>query len=345
MRCRQPAGARGGCQASRPTQRGAPAVVRCPDLGANECTAAYSGPPPEQERHDHPTRRRRLQPVRAAVRRPHHRPPRGGGLVVEEVPVASSPGQFRSLLDGELDVALTSPDNVLAYRFSPTNPLGRLLDAGSSAGSTAACGLALYGRPGVTSPEQLRARGSASTSRPRVRPGDVRADGVPGRPPRRVRAGDPGGDTPAAGRAPGRGLRRHDAQRRQRTDRRAARLQPWPRSRTCARPTSARCSRSPGEAAVAAQALAGPWPRRSTTSGRAGRRRAAAEAATRLEAAPALAARYVDRLRDPPKGWWPAARWMPTALGTVAALRRRTCPNGDDGADVLDRPLDAVRRA
>ena len=47
------------------------------------------------------------------------------GLTVTEHPVASSPAQFRSLLDGELHVALTSPDNVLAYRFSPHNPLRR----------------------------------------------------------------------------------------------------------------------------------------------------------------------------------------------------------------------------
>lgn len=49
-------------------------------------------------------------------------------LRVQEVPVASSPQQFRSLLDRELDAVLTSPDNVLAYRFSPTNPLRTLAD-------------------------------------------------------------------------------------------------------------------------------------------------------------------------------------------------------------------------
>ena len=42
--------------------------------------------------------------------------------------MSSSPAQFRSLLDGELDVALTSPDNVLAYRFDPGNPLGQVAD-------------------------------------------------------------------------------------------------------------------------------------------------------------------------------------------------------------------------
>ena len=39
-------------------------------------------------------------------------------LSVREVPVPSSPAQFRALLAGELDAALTSPDNVLVYRFA-----------------------------------------------------------------------------------------------------------------------------------------------------------------------------------------------------------------------------------
>ena len=50
------------------------------------------------------------------------------GVAVREVPVTSSPGQFRSLLDDEIQVALTSPDNVLAYRYNPANPLGTLAD-------------------------------------------------------------------------------------------------------------------------------------------------------------------------------------------------------------------------
>jgi ABC-type nitrate/sulfonate/bicarbonate transport system substrate-binding protein len=71
-------------------------------------------------------------------------------LEVDEVPVASSPAQFRSLLDGELDVALTSPDNVLAYRFNPANPLGGLLDVRIVAAIDRGMGLGLYGRPGTT---------------------------------------------------------------------------------------------------------------------------------------------------------------------------------------------------
>ena len=75
---------------------------------------------------------------------------RDHGLAVSEVPVTSSPAQFRSLVDGELAVALTSPDNVLAYRFDPANPLGRLLDARILAGIDRGMGLGLYARPGLT---------------------------------------------------------------------------------------------------------------------------------------------------------------------------------------------------
>jgi len=72
-------------------------------------------------------------------------------LEVEERPVPSSPAQFRSLLDGELDVAFTSPDNVLAYRFDPANPLGTLADVRIVATVDRGMGLGLYGRPGLPS--------------------------------------------------------------------------------------------------------------------------------------------------------------------------------------------------
>jgi ABC-type nitrate/sulfonate/bicarbonate transport system substrate-binding protein len=77
-------------------------------------------------------------------------------LEVEEVPVQSSPAQFRSLLAGELDVAFTSPDNVLAYRFSSGNPLGAVADVSIVSTLDRGMGLALYGRPHLESPEQLR---------------------------------------------------------------------------------------------------------------------------------------------------------------------------------------------
>jgi ABC-type nitrate/sulfonate/bicarbonate transport system substrate-binding protein len=74
----------------------------------------------------------------------------GQGLSVAEVAVTSSPAQFRSLLDDELAVALTSPDNVLAYRFNPHNPLGELADVRIVAAIDRGMGLGLYARPGTT---------------------------------------------------------------------------------------------------------------------------------------------------------------------------------------------------
>lgn len=74
----------------------------------------------------------------------------GQDLEVREVAVPSSPAQFRSLLAGDLDVAFTSPDNVLAYRFSPSNPLGSTADVQIVATVDRGLGLGLYGRPGLT---------------------------------------------------------------------------------------------------------------------------------------------------------------------------------------------------
>ena len=77
------------------------------------------------------------------------------GLAVTEEPVTSSPAQFGDLLGGRLDVGLTSPDNVLAYRFDPANPLGRTADVRIVAAIDRGLGLGLYGRPGAT-PADLR---------------------------------------------------------------------------------------------------------------------------------------------------------------------------------------------
>jgi ABC-type nitrate/sulfonate/bicarbonate transport system substrate-binding protein len=77
------------------------------------------------------------------------------GLDVTEVTVSSSPSQFRALADGELDVALTSPDNVLAYRFSTRNPIGEVLDARIVGAIDRGMGLGLYARPGLA-PSDLR---------------------------------------------------------------------------------------------------------------------------------------------------------------------------------------------
>ena len=83
---------------------------------------------------------------------------RATGLEILEQPVSSSPGQFRSLASGELQVAFTSPDNVLAYRFDPGNPLGDVLDARIVGAVDRALGLGLYGRPGLSADELRGAR-------------------------------------------------------------------------------------------------------------------------------------------------------------------------------------------
>jgi hypothetical protein len=69
---------------------------------------------------------------------------------------------------------------------------------------------------------------------------------------------------------------------------------------------------------------------------------AAEEAAARLQVAPEVARRYVERLKSPTEGLLPHGEVDPRALQTVAGLRRRYLPEVVDGVDVLDRPLDAA---
>ena len=50
------------------------------------------------------------------------------GIDWETQRVQSSPGQFKSLRSNEMDIAITSPDNVLLYATTPNNPLKEQLD-------------------------------------------------------------------------------------------------------------------------------------------------------------------------------------------------------------------------
>jgi ABC-type nitrate/sulfonate/bicarbonate transport system substrate-binding protein len=70
--------------------------------------------------------------------------------------VPSSPAQFRSLEAGEFDLAMTSPDNVLAYRFLSANPLGRNLDVGVLAAIDRGLGLSLCISPQLDGIESVR---------------------------------------------------------------------------------------------------------------------------------------------------------------------------------------------
>jgi hypothetical protein len=72
------------------------------------------------------------------------------GLAIEEQAVVSSPAQFRSLAGGELDVAITSPDNVLAYHFLTDNPLSRRLDLRILNALDRGTGLSLWLAPGLS---------------------------------------------------------------------------------------------------------------------------------------------------------------------------------------------------
>jgi ABC-type nitrate/sulfonate/bicarbonate transport system substrate-binding protein len=80
------------------------------------------------------------------------------GLEVTEIPVPSSPAQFRSLESGDFDVVMTSPDNVLAYRFLSANPLGRNLPVDVLAGIDRGLGLSLWLAPSVSDVADVRGR-------------------------------------------------------------------------------------------------------------------------------------------------------------------------------------------
>ncbi|EWM18290.1 ABC transporter substrate-binding protein [Kutzneria sp. 744] len=72
------------------------------------------------------------------------------GLRVVEVPASSSREQFAALIDGELDAVMTNPDNVVAYRCVPDNPLGRQVDVRILAALDRGLGLSLFAAPGIT---------------------------------------------------------------------------------------------------------------------------------------------------------------------------------------------------
>ena len=78
------------------------------------------------------------------------------GLAVEEVPAISSAQQVSALVAGELDAVLTSPDNVLAYRGSPSNPLGRVVDLRILAAVDRGLALSLFTAPGLDPDGGLR---------------------------------------------------------------------------------------------------------------------------------------------------------------------------------------------
>ncbi|HEY2041793.1 MAG TPA: PhnD/SsuA/transferrin family substrate-binding protein [Jatrophihabitans sp.] len=80
------------------------------------------------------------------------------GVQLVEHRVQSSVHAFQDLDAGGLDVLLTSPDNVLAYRLNKSNALGRKLDVQILRGADRGLGLSLMAGPAIKDAEQLRGR-------------------------------------------------------------------------------------------------------------------------------------------------------------------------------------------
>lgn len=78
------------------------------------------------------------------------------GIDWETSRVPSSPGQFDALRGGELDIVITSPDNVLLYTSTEKNPLGARLEVRLLRAIDRGLGLALYTSPELASADQLR---------------------------------------------------------------------------------------------------------------------------------------------------------------------------------------------
>jgi ABC-type nitrate/sulfonate/bicarbonate transport system substrate-binding protein len=78
------------------------------------------------------------------------------GLDVRETQVVSSPAQFAALDAGELDIVMTSPDNVMAYRFLTENPLGRNLPVEIVAAIDRGLGLSLCVAPSLADVADVR---------------------------------------------------------------------------------------------------------------------------------------------------------------------------------------------
>jgi ABC-type nitrate/sulfonate/bicarbonate transport system substrate-binding protein len=260
------------------------------------------------------------------------------GLAVQEQPVPSSPAQFASLADGSLDAALTSPDNVVAYRFLPGNPLGSTRDVRIIAAVDRGLGLALYAAAGI--PEVAALRG-------RVVGVDVAASGFAfalfeildraglarddyelaelGSTPKRLEA-LLAGDCAATMLNAGNDLKADDAGLVRLAD-----------VTSVAFPYLGSVLAVQGEPSAAVRSLAAAL-LETADDIRDGRSRDAAvaeAAASGLE--PHLAERYVDRLLDPDHGLVPGGCVDPASLSSVVDLRRRHLPTQVarllDGAD------------
>jgi ABC-type nitrate/sulfonate/bicarbonate transport system substrate-binding protein len=267
-------------------------------------------------------------------------------LDVVEKPVPSSPAQCRALLDGDLDAALTSPDNVLAYRFVPDNPLGETADVKIVAAVDRGLGLGVYGRPGLTSAADLNGADIgvdvpdsgyafalyALLESLGLGRADYRVHSL-GSTPRRLEALLAGGCDATMLNA-GNELRAEDA-----GSVRLAGLADvcHPYLGTVLSAVGDR-NRAPVTALSGALGEAA----REVSAGNADQI-AVEEASVALRLPYALAERYLDRLKDPREGLVSDGIVDLAAMETVVGLRRTYLPALVDGADVLETALDPAR--
>jgi ABC-type nitrate/sulfonate/bicarbonate transport system substrate-binding protein len=265
------------------------------------------------------------------------------GLAVTESPVPSSPAQFEALLDGRLHAVLTSPDNVLAYRYSPTNPLGRTADARIVSAVDRGMGLGLYARAGVADPAALRgarfgvdvpASGFAFAMYALAESlGLAREDYevvALGSTPKRLRA-LLAGDCDATMLNAGNELHAE-----------AAGLRPLARAGETLAPYLGTVLAVVGDAhQAAADRLAVVLIRTACTvaDGRLDRE-VVAEASAALDLPETLADRYLARLKDPAEGLVTDGVPDLAAIRTLVDLRRRFRPETADGADVFAPALE-----
>jgi ABC-type nitrate/sulfonate/bicarbonate transport system substrate-binding protein len=254
------------------------------------------------------------------------------GLAITEVAVTSSPSQFRDLVDGRLDLALTSPDNVIAYRFSPGNPLGELFDVRIVGAVDRGMGLGLYARPGLAAEDLRGARVGVDVATSGFALalyalaeslGVSRADYelvTLGSTPRRLEA-LLAGDCDATMLNAGNEL--------------AAERAGCPRLAAVAdvlSPYLGTVVAVAGETRLAeARMLAEALTSTAAELAGGGLDEAAREAAVRrLHLDDELAARYVARLRSPGEGLVPDGHVDPAAIATLVGLRRRYLPDGPE---------------
>lgn len=78
------------------------------------------------------------------------------GLAISTERVRSSPAQFASLRARQIDIAITSPDNVLLYATTSDNPLGERLPVRMVRAVDRGLGLGLFTQPSISRPDELQ---------------------------------------------------------------------------------------------------------------------------------------------------------------------------------------------